>query len=448
MSVDHSPIALRERATHRHARKHSSPNGTSPRFDFDIAIVGLGYVGLPTALAHVHSGKRILGFEASSARVQAIKNHEVDLLPSDQQRLTEALEGENFELTLDPALLATAESVVICVPTPIDENAIPDLSILRSACETVVNHAVPGQILIATSTTYAGCTQDFLVKPLQDRGFTVGKNIFVAFSPERINPGVADFAIEDVPRVVGGFDQACQEKAAEVVGGYGGSIHAVDSLEVAEMSKLMENTFRAVNIAMANEFAEACRVLGLSVQDVIEAADSKPFGFMKFMPGPGVGGHCIPCDPHYLLWRMRKEHVRLPVIEQAMNSIAQRPTAAVERCGQLLAERGIALKDANVVVVGLSYKPDVADLRESPALQIMERLSSLAGRTTYVDRFFPDQVINNGREFVHFHEPVHGTPDLVFLNTVHRGTDLSWIPESAVVLDATYTHSKPNVYPL
>ena len=277
-----------------------------PEFDYDVAIVGLGYVGLPTALALHAAGASVLGIDVSDHRLAAIRNGEADLLPSDRERLALAMNADDFAITGDSLQLSNAAAVIVCVPTPIDQHHTPDLTILRSACSMVVNAAVPGQLLVLTSTTYAGCTRDLLVMPLEEGGLIVGEQINVAFSPERIDPGNDRFAHEDVPRVVGGATEACLAAAQTLLGRYARRVHPVGSLEAAEMTKLLENTFRAVNIALANEFAEACLALDIPVMDVIEAAATKPYGFMPFYPGPGVGGHCIPCDPHYLLWQLRR----------------------------------------------------------------------------------------------------------------------------------------------
>lgn len=262
------------------------------------------------------------------------------------------------------------------MPTPVDRHLVPDLGALSAACASVVEHAVPGQLLMLTSTTYVGTTRDLLVEPLTARGFVVGEDIFVAFSPERIDPGNARHTQDTTPRVVGGTGRETTDRAAAVLARTAPSVHVLPSPEAAEMTKLWENTFRAVNIALANEFAENCRTLGIDPIPVIEAAATKPYGFMPFYPGPGVGGHCIPCDPHYLLWQLRAERTASPVIEAAMTAIAGRPGMVVRRVRELLGERGLATVGARVLVVGIAYKPGVADLRESPALEIIEELAA------------------------------------------------------------------------
>ncbi|MDO5743814.1 MAG: nucleotide sugar dehydrogenase [Micrococcaceae bacterium] len=409
-----------------------------PEFDFDVAIVGMGYVGLPTALAQHAAGAKVLGFDVSQGRLEAIRNSKVDLLPSDHGRLVDALASQSLRLSTDPQDLARAAAVVVCVPTPIDEFQVPDLSILRAASQMVVEHAMPGQLVLMTSTTYAGCTSELISEPLAARGLVAGADLNVAFSPERINPGVADFEIEDVPRVVGGATQACTEAAVQLLSGYTKAVHRTSSIEVAEMTKLLENTFRAVNIAMANEFAEACRALNLPVHEVIDSAATKPFGFMPFVPGPGVGGHCIPCDPHYLLWQLRRHKVNLPLIEQAMNNISQRPTHTSDRCQEVLSAAGKGLPGARILVIGLAYKPDVADLRESPSLEIIRNLVEMGSEVAFYDHHFEEPIQIQGSSIANITDPLSFSPDLVLLHTRHRDADLSWIQAGTPVLDATY----------
>jgi UDP-N-acetyl-D-glucosamine dehydrogenase len=324
------------------------------------------------------------------------------------------------------------------VPTPVDQYQVPDLSILKKACASVVDHAVPDQLFILTSTTYVGSTWDLLGAPLADKGLTAGKDVFVAFSPERINPGTDLYAHEDVPRVVGGVTPACGIVATTLLATSVNNVHSVPNAETAEMTKLMENTFRAVNIALANEFADICHALKLNVKDVIEAAATKPYGFMPFIPGPGVGGHCIPCDPHYLLWQMKKERLQSPVIEQAMNAIAVRPRRVVESAIHALSERDMYMRAAKVLVVGVAYKPDVADLRQSPALEILTSLIAEGASVHYHDPRFETLTLPNGHVLVGVKEPRLLGADLTILHTAHSDVDLQWLADERLVLDTTY----------
>jgi len=408
-----------------------------PAFEFDVAIVGLGYVGLPTALAFHAAGRRVVGVDVSAERLAAIRDERVDLLASDRGRLSLALADEGLTLGSDPALLASAEAVIVCVPTPVDEHLVPDLSILREACARVVIHAQPGQLLMLTSTAYVGSTYDMLAGPLAESGLLPGRDVFVAFSPERIDPGNDRHAHEDVPRVVGGVTPECTRRAAAALSGYARNLHLVSSPEAAELTKLLENTFRAVNIAMVNEFAEASRALRLDVMEVIRAAATKPYGYMPFTPGPGVGGHCIPCDPHYLLWQLRKERLATPLINQAMESIASRPHRVVERARDVLSCTGKPLGGARVLVLGVAYKPDVEDLRESPALQVIEGLLAAGARVEYHDPYVP-QLCLDMATLRHVPAPDPAAADLVVVHTLHRNLDLDLIDRAGLVLDATY----------
>lgn len=412
---------------------------TEDTFAADVAIVGLGYVGLPTALAFHAAGSRVIGLDASAARVAAVQAGRVDLLPSDLDRLAVAQGDPGFAVTMDPSMIAQAAAVIICVPTPVDDYLLPDLTILRSACATVTSNVRAGQLVVLTSTTYVGTTYDMIVKPLAERGLVAGSDVFVAFSPERIDPGNASHAHEDVPRVVGGVTPECTEKAAEMLAQYVGVVHKVSSPEAAEMTKLVENTFRAVNIALANEFSEASRALDLDIIEVIDAASTKPYGFTRFTPGPGVGGHCIPCDPHYLLWQLRRARVDTPLIEEAMKGIANRPIRVADRAREVLSDVGKPLLGARILVLGIAYKPNVEDVRESPALEIMARLRDGGAEVDYHDRYVPSARLHGGRLLTHVPEPEIGAYDLVLVHTRHLGLDTSLLSAAPMVLDATYT---------
>lgn len=411
---------------------------TGIEFEFDVAILGLGYVGLPTALAFHAAGRRVLGIDVSAGRLASIRSEEVDLLESDRERLAVALQDEGLVMSSDPATLASAAGVIVCVPTPVDAHLVPDLSILQSACETVVANAALGQLLMLTSTTYVGSTYDMLVAPLAERGLLAGQNVFVAFSPERIDPGNDRHAHEDVPRVIGGVTAECSRRAEQTLSGYARNLHAVSAPEVAEMTKLLENTFRAVNIAMINEFAEASRALRIDVMEVIQAAATKPYGYMAFTPGPGVGGHCIPCDPHYLLWQLRKKRVATPLIDQAMESIAARPHRVLERAREVLSHVGKALSGARIVMLGVAYKPDVGDLRESPALEVIEELLAAGAKVEYHDSYIPSLVLADGTTLTNVAEPDTAAADLVVAHTLHGNLDPNFITNAQLVLDATF----------
>jgi nucleotide sugar dehydrogenase len=400
-----------------------------------VAIVGLGYVGLPTALSFFAAGHRVIGIDVSEARLEAIGGKRVDLIAADRLRLDSALNDDDFVLTGEVGRLGTADAVMICVPTPVDRHLVPDLSLLRRACATVVQSARPGQLIILTSTTYVGSTQAELIAPLAQRSLHAGRDVNVAFSPERIDPGRTD-AHNEVPRVVGGASAACLERAAGLLAGITVKVHRVASPEAAELTKLFENTFRAVNIALANELADICRTLGVDVMETIEAAGTKPYGFMPFYPGPGVGGHCIPCDPHYLRWQLRSRRQESPLIDQAMTCILARPRRVVERVIETLARQGRALAAAKVLVYGITYKAGVEDIRESPALEIIEELFAKGIEVSYYDPMAPSVILGD-RKLVSLSTP-EGAWDLVVAHSVHTVGDAEWLTGCPAVLDASY----------
>lgn len=364
MNIRYYPNSMKYRSGRGGASEWNSIESTH------VAVVGLGYVGLPTALSLHRAGFHVSGVDCSEARLNAIRQGRIDSASVVPGELEHALSGKRFGLTDDPGILSDSDVVIIAVPTPVDDSRTPDVRALESACSSVVRAARTGQTVILTSTTYVGCTTSLLCEPLRTAGLEVGREIHVAFSPERLNPGSTAFAQADVPRVVGGATEACTRAATRVLRPIASSVHAVSSPEVAEMTKLVENTFRAVNIALANEFAEAASTFGVDVREVLGASATKPYGFMPFRPGPGVGGHCIPCDPHYLLWGLHSERKFSPVVEQAMISIASRPLKVVDRIGELLRGNGKDLAQSRVLLVGMAYKPGVQDVRESPSLRI------------------------------------------------------------------------------
>lgn len=404
-----------------------------------VAVVGLGYVGLPTAIALADAGMPVRGIDVSGARLAAIRRQEVDLIPADLPRLHHALDTGELSLHDDPSVAATCDAVVICVPTPIDRHHVPDLTALRSACDAVVARARPGQIVVLTSTSYVGTTQDLLVGPLRARDLRPGVEIAVAFSPERIDPGNQRHPQSTVPRVVGGLTPACTERAADLLALVAPTVHAVSSPETAEFVKLYENTFRAVNIAFANEMADVARDLGVDVIEAIDAAATKPYGFMSFSPGPGVGGHCIPCDPHYLLWQLRARRHRPSILDEAMARLAARPGQVIDRAAGLLAERGRPVAGSRVLVVGVTYKPGVRDVRESPALEILAELGRRGAHVAFTDPRCGRAEVD-GRVLLSLdHRRAAALAwDLVIVSTLHPEIDHSWLADAPLVLDASY----------
>jgi nucleotide sugar dehydrogenase len=403
-----------------------------------VAVLGLGYVGLPTSIGLADQGMRVIGVDVSERRLQDVREGTVDLAGPERDRLRAAIELGGLALTSDPAALQAADAVMICVPTPVDESLRPDLRFVRAACAAAVGQARRDQTIVLTSTTYVGTTRELLIQPLADRGLRPGREVFVAFSPERIDPGNRRFGQEDVPRVVGGATTQCARAAAAVVGGVAARVHVVSSPEAAEMTKLYENTFRAVNIAFANEMAGASRSYGLDPIEITRAAATKPYGFMAFHPGPGVGGHCIPCDPHYLLEGLRERRGYAPVTERAMKAIAMRPTAVVCRALDLLLEEDVRPEEARVLVVGASYKPDVRDVRESPAVRIMRELAQEGLTVSYHDPLVRSLEADEHLALLSVPRPRPDDYDLVLLITLHEGHDYRWLDQFERVLDCTY----------
>lgn len=403
-----------------------------------VAVVGLGYVGLPTACALRSPGARTVGLDVSHERLRDVAVGEVDLPEDDRRALQASIQDGDFRLTADESALSEVDAVIVCVPTPVDDRRQPDLSSLRRACAGVVEHAHRGQTIVLSSTTFAGTTRELLIEPLAERGLAAGRDVFVAFSPERIDPGNLDHVPRRTPRIVGGATAACADRAGSLIGRMTDAVYLVGSPEAAELTKLYENVFRAVNLALANEVADICSGLGLDPVEVTLAAGTKPYGFLGSLPGPGVGGHCIPCDPHYLLWQLRRDNLSAPLIEEAMRAIENRPMQVVRRVGEVLAAAGAGIRGARVLLVGVSYKSGVRDVRESPAIPIMTELVAAGARVGYHDPLVPEVELADGTALRAEAQPDAGRWDLVVVHTVHPGVDYAWVRDCPRILDATY----------
>ena len=409
-----------------------------------VAVVGLGYVGLPTALALHDGGAPVLGIDVSDRRLAAIRGVEVDLPDGDADRLRGALDAGGLRLSSIPAAVAAADAVVVCVPTPLDDERRPDPGALRAACANVVAHARAGQTIVLTSTTYVGSTRELLVEPLAARGLRAGEEVAVAFAPERILPGDPSVDHRAVPRVVGGATPRCAAAAQALLAPTAELIHPVSSLEAAELTKLYENTFRAVNLAFANEMASVSTHLGLDPIEIVEAAATKPYGFLAHFPGPGVGGHCIPVDPHYLLEPLRDAGVRAPIAEQAMSAIAERPAVVAARALSLLRDAGRPWEEATALVVGMAYKPGVADARESPGTAIAEQLRAAGVDVAYHDPRVAQVGLADGTVLRSVPEPTPETFDVVVVTALHDDAERAWLAGFDHVLDATYRLPLPD----
>jgi UDP-N-acetyl-D-glucosamine dehydrogenase len=351
-----------------------------------IGVVGLGYVGLPLAVEFAEAGFSVLGFEVSAPKMESVNRGESYVGDVPSERLAGAVSAGKLEASLDYDRLDEADAICICVPTPLNKTGDPDVSYIISVTESLRNTIREGQLIVLESTTYPGTTRDLLLPALSDRGqLKVGEDFFLAFSPERVDPSNPVFNIKNTPKVVGGITSTCSEVVLALYVTIVDQVIMVSSTEAAELAKLLENTFRSVNIALANEMAVACDKLGVDVWEVIEAAATKPFGFMKFVPGPGLGGHCIPVDPHYLSWKMRTLDYKTRLVELASEINAEMPRYMAEKTAALLNEQGKPVKGSRVLVIGVAYKRDTDDTRESPALDIIQLLIEKGAEVVYHD---------------------------------------------------------------
>lgn len=354
-----------------------------------VAVVGQGYVGLPLAVELARSGFRVTGIETDLERVAALTRGESYIPDVPSGQLQDVLHAGRFRATAALDALAEQDTIVVCVPTPLRKSRDPDISYVLAAAEAIARHLRPGQLIVLESTTYPGTTEELLLPLLERRGLRAGEGFFLAFSPERIDPGNAQYAVKDIPKVVGGVTPACTRLAALLYRQVVAHVHEVASPRVAELAKLYENTFRAVNIALANEMALICRHLGADVWEVIEAAATKPFGFMPFYPGPGIGGHCIPVDPFYLSWKARLAGYEPKFIGLADEINRAMPGHVVARLADALNDRGRAVRGARVLVLGVAYKRGVGDVRESPAVEIVETLMRKGAFVECADPYVP-----------------------------------------------------------
>ncbi|HVG46293.1 MAG TPA: nucleotide sugar dehydrogenase, partial [Longimicrobium sp.] len=353
-------------------------------------VIGLGYVGLPLAVEIARSGYRVLGFDVSERVVAQVNGGESHIQDVPSDALATLVRGGLIEATCDLTRLAECDCISICVPTPLNKTKDPDLSYVVQAALAVKYSLRPGQLVILESTTYPGTTREVLLPKFEeDEQLTVGEDFFLCFSPERVDPGNLVWQTRNTPKVIGGITAACSEMGTAFYATVFDAMVPVESAEAAELVKVYENTFRMINIALANELAQACDVLGVDVWGVIEAAATKPFGFMKFTPGPGLGGHCIPLDPHYLSWKMRTLAFKTRLIELASEINAEMPAFVVRKVADCLNDVGKPVRGSRVLVLGVAYKRDIDDLRESPALEVLRLLQLKGAELSYHDRFCP-----------------------------------------------------------
>ena len=419
---------------------------------WEAGVIGLGYVGLPLLLAATRNGLGGIGFDISEPLVQALsggKSHVDDVANED---LAKAL-ADGVQFTSDASDLSRADALFICVPSPLGRNRQPDMSYIEAASATITQVARPGQLIVLESTSYPGTTEEYLLPAIEKAGLRVDRDVYVAFSPERVSPG-DELKTAEIPKVVGGVTELSGEVAEAAFQRLVPSVHKVSSARVAEMAKLLENTYRAVNIGLINEMAQLAHELGISIWEVVDAAATKPFGFQAFYPGPGVGGHCIPLDPQYLAWRAREANFSTTFIDTAEQVNSKMPGYNVSRIAEVLNERSLPIFGTEILGVGIAYKPGIADDRESASLEVLGDLVKRGGRVSVLD-----PVVGEDRIRFHGFEPVSESDDLTRFQiavvlTDHPQVDYeSLARQIPVIYDARGVFRRlgvnaPNVVPL
>ncbi|MDA1349483.1 MAG: nucleotide sugar dehydrogenase [Chloroflexi bacterium] len=409
----------------------------------NVSVIGLGYVGLPLAVLFAEAGFEVTGIDLDRARVGSINAGESYIQDVPQRQLARAIAGDGpgrLVATTDYEALREADAVVICVHTPLSKTKDPDVSYILSAVHEIAKRITPGMLIVLESTTYPGTTLELVLPPLErarEQSLVVGKDFFLAFSPERIDPGQSDWTLFNTPKVIGGVTPECTEVARTLYECVVDQVVPVSSPMVAEMVKLLENTFRATNIALVNEVAIMCDRLGINVWEVIDAAKTKPFGFMPFYPGPGLGGHCIPVDPQYLAWKLKTLNYNARFIQLAEEINLAMPEFWVAKTQDALNDAGKAVKGSNILVLGVAYKRDVPDTRESPALDIIEHLRGKGASVTYFDPHVPEVVTETFR-LTSIDRPQLGRglveSDCVVIVTDHTDFDWAEVRRSAGII--------------
>ncbi len=420
-----------------------------------VGVVGLGYVGLPLAMEFAEAGFHVIGFDISEPRVRELmagKSHIQDV-PS--ELVARHVADGRFVATADDTRLRECDAISIAVPTPLSKTRDPDMSFVNTATELVARNSHPGMLIVLESTTYPGTTREVLEPRFEQEGLVLGRDVFLAFSPERVDPGNPKWHTRNTPKVVGGLTPACTEVAAALYAACIETVVPVASAEAAELVKLLENTFRAVNIGLVNEMAIVCDKLGVNVWEVIEAAATKPFGFMKFTPGPGIGGHCIPLDPHYLAWKMRTLNYKTRFIDLASEINSEMPEFVVRKVTGALNEERKAVNGSRILVLGIAYKRDIDDMRESPALDVMRLLEERGAIVTYHDSWVPTyREDGHVRTGIALSAEALAGADAVLIVTDHTAVDYQFVVDHAsLVVDsrnatARTSASKARVVPL
>lgn len=410
-----------------------------------MAVLGLGYVGLPFATVFAEAGFDVLGIDPDPRKVDAVNGGKSYIGDVESEQVAKLVKAKNLRATADFSELKNVDAVSICVPTPLRKTGDPDLSFIVSATEKLAEQLHPGMVIVLESTTYPGTTRELMLEMLASKsGLKVGEDFFLAFSPERVDPGRTDWTTVNMPKVVGGVTKACGEVATLWYSQALKTVVPVSTAEVAEMAKLLENTFRMVNIALVNELALMCNRLGVDVWEVIDAAATKPFGFMKFTPGPGLGGHCIPIDPLYLSWKLKELNYTARFIELASEINTNMPRYVVGRVQDALNDHSKSLNGSKVLVLGTAYKPDIDDLRESPALDVIALLREKKAEVTYHDPYIPrmdheDWTLDSVPDYIKAAKEA----DVVVIVTNHKAYDYpELLKESQLIVDPRNAYGK------
>src|SRR5919107_2228292 len=409
-----------------------------------VGVIGLGYVGLPLAVEFARKGLRAVGFEVDARKAELINRGESYIGDVHSQALAEVVKAERLHATTDFDELSACDAIIICVPTPLRKTKEPDISYILAAAGEIQQRLRRGQIVVLESTTYPGTTDEVLLPMFEEQGLKLDEDFLLAFSPERVDPGNPQFHTDNIPKVVGGCTDDSTEAAALPYGQIVKEVHPVTSARVAEAAKLLENTFRAVNIGMANEMARLCYPLGIDTWEVIRAAATKPFGFMAFYPGPGIGGHCIPLDPHYLSWKARQHGFDSRFIGLAEEVNSGMPEHVVRLVTDALNDERKSLKGSRVLILGVAYKKDIDDVRESPALSIIDRLRAKGAEVAYHDPFIPEVRFDDAHtqgggeplQSIQLTDEELEQSDCVVIVTDHSGIDYARVCQlSKVIVD-------------
>ena len=407
-----------------------------------VAVIGLGYVGLPLAVGFARAGYHVLGLDVDQHKIESLSKGKSYIQDVQSVDVMAAVQAGRLSATDDYDLLNGSDAIFICVPTPFDAMKAPDLAFIERAARGISSRIKPGQIIVLQSTTYPGTTEEFVLPILEESGFRAGEDFYLAFSPERINPGDREYSVENTPKVVGGLTAQCAELGRLLLVQLFPHVHVVSSPRAAEMSKLLENIFRSVNIALVNELALLSERMGIDMWEVIEAAKTKPFGFMPFYPGPGVGGHCIPVDPYYLSWKAREYDFYTKFIELAAEVNQTMPYHVVDLVAQALSQVGKPLDGAHVLILGVAFKRDTDDARNSPAERIIELLLNRGAQVSYSDPYVPRYRVGRDvfypserwLESVPLTAEALAAADCVMIVAGHRAVDYAKVTQQATLI--------------